>query len=158
MYAKYLIKAAEITMDRAGVTGKKTNYTWYGAVYNLLRGASGLTGMPMATAWREVQDLWNNTVGYFVPRYKLETYQRAIDRTYNEQVRPTGVSQKTFEKILADADTDGNGSLKQDELGAELVAAIARGEINEEQAAAIWKSKWNKDNSKTFEEWREKNS
>ena len=155
-YAKYLQKAAEITIDHLK-EGGKTNYTWYGAIYNLIRGVAGLTGYPIATAWREVQDVWNNTVGYVSPRLKLDTYRRAIDRQYIETVRPTGLAQKTFEKILADADAagDGNGSLKQDELGAELLAAMQRGEINEEQADAIWRTKWNSAKSKTFAKWRE---
>jgi hypothetical protein len=152
-YAKYLQKGAEITIDL--IQGNRTNYTPYGAIYNFIRGAAGLTGYPIATAWREVQDMWNNTVGYFAPNMKLDTYQRAIDRTYMQSIRPTGLAQKTFEKILADADArgDGNGSLKQDELGAELLAAMARGDINEEQAAAVWNSRgW----KKTFETWQGK--
>ncbi len=147
-YAKYLKKAAEITLDKTGVTGNKTNYTWYGAIYNLLRGAAGLTGYPAATAWREIQDIWNNTVGYFVPRLKLDTYKRAIDQTYAEMIRPTGLAQKTFEQLLADAEAhgDGNGSLKQDELGAELTAALDRGDITKEQADAVWASRgWKAD-------------
>lgn len=154
-YAKYLEKGAQITIDL--LQGNKTNYTAYGAIYNFLRGAAGASGFPIATAWRELQDMWNNTVGYFAPNLKLDTYQRAIDRQYIEQIRPTGLSQKTFESILADADArgDGNGSLKQDELGAELVAAIGRGEITEDQADAIWRTKWNKPTSKTFAKWRE---
>jgi len=156
-YAKYLEKAFQITIDL--IQGNKTNYTAYGAIYNFIRGAAGATGFPIATAWREVQDLWNNTVGYYAPKYKLDTYERAIDRQYLDTVRPTGLAQKTFEKILADADAagDGNGSLKQDELGAELVAAMRRGELNEEQADAIWRTKWNSAKSKTFEAWMEKN-
>ena len=145
-YAKYLTKASQIIIDK--LQGNKTNYTWYGAIYNMLRGAAGLSGYPAATAWREVQDIWNNTVGYFAPSLKWKTYQRAIDRTYNEQIRPTGLAQKTFEKILADADAhgDGNGSLKQDELGEELKAALDRGDLTREQADAVWASRgWKAD-------------
>ena len=157
-YAKYLKKGAEITIDL--IQGNKTNYTAYGAIYNFIRGLSGLTGYPVATAWREVQDMWNNTIGYFAPNMKLKTYERAMERTYNETVRPTGLSMVAYEKILADADArgDGNGSVKQDELGAELVAALERKEITEEQAAAIWLSKWNSGKSTTFDQWRSKNS
>lgn len=150
-YAKYLKKGAEITIDL--IQGNKTNYTPYGAIYNFIRGAAGATGFPIATAWREFQDIWNNTVGYFAPKMKLDTYQRAIDRAYIEQIRPTGLSQKAFEQILEEADErgDGNGSLKQDELGAELMIYLGRGDINEEQAAAVWGSRgW----KKTFDEWR----
>lgn len=155
-YAKYLEKSFQITWDL--LSGNKTNYTAYGAIYNFIRGAAGMTGFPIATAWRELQDVWNNTVGYFAPHLKLDTYQRAIDRTYLEQIRPTGLSQKAFEQILADADArgDGNGSLKQDELGTELTAAIERGDITRAQADAVWNSRgWKADHDYGW--WLEKN-
>ena len=72
-YVVYLKKSAEITIDL--IQGNKTNYTPYGAIWNLMRGVSGLSGMPIASAWREVQDMWNNTVGHFAPGKKLKTYQ-----------------------------------------------------------------------------------
>lgn len=72
-YAKYLTKGFDITVDLW--KGEKTNYTKYGAFYNYLRGAAGFTGYPFATLWREVQDLWNNTVGRFAPEKKLKTYR-----------------------------------------------------------------------------------
>ena len=93
-----------------------------------------------------------------MPSKKLKTYERAIDRTYNEYVRSTGLSQKDFEKILDEADRDfgdASGSVKQDELGAYLVDALAKGTITEEQAQAVWLSKWNKPSRKTFDDWRE---
>lgn len=150
-YLKYLQKGTEITLDL--IQGEKTNYTAYGAIYNFIRGASGMTGYPIATAWREVQDIWNNTVGYFAPNMKLKTYERAIDRSYLDYVRPTGLSQTDFEGILAKADEngDGNGSAKQDELGAELERQVLAGEITEEQANAVWDSKqW----KKSFDDWK----
>jgi len=72
-YASYLKKGAEIGIDL--IRGNNTNYTPYGAIYNLLRGAAGMTGYPVATLWREVQDVWNNTVGSFDPNKKLKTYR-----------------------------------------------------------------------------------
>lgn len=152
MYLKYVNKTAQIVIDK--LMGNKTNYTNYGVAYNLMRAVSNLSGIPIATAWREVEDAWNNTVGFFAPRMKLVTYERAIDRKYNELVRPTGVSQKQYEKYLSDADTSGNGSITQDELGTELSRAVKAGEITNEQAEAIWKTKWNGANSKTFSNWK----
>ena len=43
-----------------------------------------------------------------------------------------------FTEILVNADTDGNDSLKQDELGYALMASINSGEMTYEQASAIW--------------------
>lgn len=155
-YAKYLQKGAEITIDL--VQGNKTNYTRYGAIYNFIRGAAGMTGYPIATAWREFQDLWNNTVGYFAPNMKLKTYERAVERRYEETIRPTGLSMKDYEQILADADAHGNGtgSASQDELGAELEDALRQGKITKEQAAAVWAGQgWKADHD--FDWWLEKN-
>lgn len=51
--------------------GENTNYTtWYG-IYNLLKAVSSLTGLPIATASREVIDLWNHTVGVLFPDLKI---------------------------------------------------------------------------------------
>ena len=40
----------------------------------MLRGLAGMTGYPIATGLREAIDLWNNTVGTFVPGKKIKTY------------------------------------------------------------------------------------
>ena len=70
-YAQYLSKSLEIFAD---LSKGETKYTWYGGLYNLLRGVSGLTGVPIATASREVIALWNTVVGSFKPEWKLKTY------------------------------------------------------------------------------------
>ncbi len=150
MYTKYLTKAMDIVTDR--IISKSSNYTDYGLAYNLLRAASNLFGMPVATATREIVDIWNNTVGYMVPRMKLETYESAMDRKYKLYVRQTGLGQKAMEKIFADADTSGNGCLTQDELGTVLQKKIESGEITEEQADALWIAGGN-DWAKSFSEW-----
>ena len=154
MYTKYLSKAVEIIAGKVNGDSKYQNYTNYGIVYNLIRAAANLSGVPFATAWREVQDLWNNTVGFFNPRMKLETYRRKVDQTYLDSIQQTGLAKASYEKILDEADKvhgDGNGSIKQDELGAALVAALEEGTITEDQAQAIWETKgW----KKTFDGWR----
>ena len=156
MYTKYLTKAVEIIAGKLNGDSKYQNYTNYGVVYNLIRAAANLSGIPFATAWREVQDVWNNTVGYFNPSKKLVSYQRKVDRTYNEQIQGSGLAKSTYQAILDDADRvhgDGNGSVKQDELGAALMAALEDGKITEEQATTVWNSKgW----KKTFDDWRGK--
>jgi hypothetical protein len=157
MYMKYIDKAMKIVIGK--VTGDKSyaNYTNYGVVYNLIRGVSNLSGIPFGTAWRELEDIWNNTVGYFVPNMKLKTYESSIDREYENKVRQTGLSNNAFEQILADAATSGNDSLTQDELGKQLASEIRLGKITEEQADAIWKTKWNSAKSKTFAKWQSEN-
>jgi len=68
-----LIKGVEIISDK--IMNEDTNYTWYGGIYKLLQAASGITGLPMASAMREIITAWNNTVGTFAPSLKVNTYE-----------------------------------------------------------------------------------
>ena len=67
-----LVKGSEIIHDK--ITGEDTNYTWYGGAYKLLQAVSGMTGLPMAAATREIVTVWNNTVGAMAPSLKVKTY------------------------------------------------------------------------------------
>lgn len=71
-YAQYLERATEIFADK--IRGSNTRYTTWGGVYNLLRAVAGMTGLPLATATREVIDVWNNTIGAANPDRKIKTY------------------------------------------------------------------------------------
>lgn len=68
-----LIKASDILHDK--VTGQESNYGWYAFIYKTLQVASGISGLPMAAATREIITAWNNTVGFFAPSLKLKTYE-----------------------------------------------------------------------------------
>ena len=68
-----LVKGTEIIYDK--VMGASTNYTWYGGIYKLLQAASGIAGLPMASATREVISIWNNTVGAMAPSLRVITYE-----------------------------------------------------------------------------------
>ena len=68
-----LIKGTEIIYDK--IANEDTNYTWYGGIYKLLQAASGMTGLPMASATREAITAWNNTIGAFAPSLKVTTYE-----------------------------------------------------------------------------------
>ena len=67
-----LIKGTEIIYDK--IAGEDTNYTWYGGIYKLLQAASGMSGLPMAAATREIITAWNNIVGAMAPSLKVKTY------------------------------------------------------------------------------------
>ena len=67
-----LVKGVEILYDK--ISGEDTSYTWYGGVYKLLQALSGMTGLPMAAATREIVTAWNNTVGAMAPSLKVKTY------------------------------------------------------------------------------------
>ena len=71
--AEQLVKGTEIICDK--IRGEDTNYTWYGGAYKLLQGVSGLFGLPMAAATREIVTIWNNTVGAMAPSLKVKTYE-----------------------------------------------------------------------------------
>ena len=67
-----LVKGVEILHDK--IKGEDTNYTWYGGAYKLLQAVSGMTGLPMAAATREIVTVWNNIVGGMAPSLKVKTY------------------------------------------------------------------------------------
>ena len=67
-----LVKGTEILYDK--ISGQDTSYTWYGGAYKLLQAASGMTGLPMAGATREIITAWNNIVGAMAPSLKVKTY------------------------------------------------------------------------------------
>ena len=71
--AEYGTNSAEIILDK--IINGDTNYTWYGGIYKLLQAVSGATGLPMASATREIITFWNNTVGTFAPSLKLKSYE-----------------------------------------------------------------------------------
>ena len=68
-----LVKGTEIIYQK--ITGEDTNYTWYGGGYKLLQAASGMVGLPMAAATRELVAAWNSTVGSFAPSLKVKSYE-----------------------------------------------------------------------------------
>ena len=68
-----LIKGTEIIYDK--ISGTDTNYTWYGGIYKLLQAISGMAGLPMASATREIITIWNNTIGAMAPSLKVKTYE-----------------------------------------------------------------------------------
>ena len=68
-----LVKGTEIIYQK--ISGEDTNYTWYGGISKLLQAVSGMSGLPMASATREIITAWNNTVGAMAPSLKVTTYE-----------------------------------------------------------------------------------
>ena len=68
-----LVKGVQILHDK--IYGEETNYTWYGGIYKLLQAVSGMTGLPMAAATREIITAWNTVVGAMAPSLKVQTYE-----------------------------------------------------------------------------------
>lgn len=70
--ANYVVKLVEIVANE--VNEEEDGYTWYAAVYKGLQLISGATGLPMASATREVVSAWNNIIGSMAPSLKVKTY------------------------------------------------------------------------------------
>lgn len=70
--AEQMIKGIEIIHGK--ITGTEDRYTWYGGAYKILQGVSGIVGLPMAAATREIVTAWNNTVGAMAPSLKIKSY------------------------------------------------------------------------------------
>ena len=66
------VKGLEIIYGR--ITGEEDRYTWYGGIYKLMQAVSGITGLPMASATREIIGIWNHTAGAMAPSLKVKTY------------------------------------------------------------------------------------
>ena len=69
---EYLTSMAEIAADK--IFGEDTNYTDYAVIYKLLQAVSGMSGLPMAAATREIVSMWNNSVGAMAPSLKVKSY------------------------------------------------------------------------------------
>lgn len=68
-----LVGGTEILYDK--IAGEDTNYTWYGGIYKMLQALSGMSGLPMASATREIVTLWNNAIGAMAPSLKVKTHE-----------------------------------------------------------------------------------
>jgi hypothetical protein len=135
---------------------KPTKATYYGKmtpwgrVYKTLQALSQLSGVAAANMTRDVTAIWNLTVGSFNPDMKVRTYDSnamSASKTaaYEETVKPTGIKKGQYKNILAQADEDGNGSVKQAEMDAYLKEAVAGNALTQEQADAIWDAQgWKK--------------
>ena len=77
--ADQLLKSVQIFSDK--IMDENTNYTWYGGAYKLLQAASGLSGLPIAAATREIVTAWNTTVGAMAPSLKVITYEATETET-----------------------------------------------------------------------------
>lgn len=149
-------------LDDATKTTYYGKMTGWGKVYKTLQGLSQLSGIPASAALRDVFAIWNNIAEYALeePGWKITTYDAdklsgSSLSTYKEYIQPTGMSEREYTTMLdsADAAGDGNGSVKQDELGYYLMAAEKSGELSSAQIYAIWASKEYKT---SYQDWKAK--
>ena len=87
--------------------------------------------------------------GLDAPIYGDEKAQAAFT-VWNTRLRPGGMNVGRFMAFLNAADADGNDSLKQDELGKALLAAVSNHEMSYENAEALWAAMGWKSSFKTW--------
>lgn len=139
--AQYAEKAIEILADK--ISGENTKYQDWAVIYKLLQAASGALGLPMATATREVVDMWNNTVGAMAPSLKVKTYdpgeKNEIKYAYQDGwISEEEAARQLISQELVDTEDEaywtirgweaGPGYSRYDKLYA---AALAGGDIRE---------------------------
>lgn len=141
---------------------KVTSYgkmTEWGKIYKTLSGLSKLSGIPGSNMLRDVFAIWNTLVNGVNDNWKIRRYDsNALSQSeinaWKTGLEPLGITKAQFKEFIATADADGNGSLKQDEVGEYLNKEIDAGNISQEQAAALWAaagSAW----AKTYADWRD---
>lgn len=89
-----------------------------------------------------------------IRRYDSNALSQSEINAWKTGLEPLGITKAQFKEFIAAADADGNGSLKQDEVGEYLNKEIDAGNISQEQAAALWAaagSAW----AKTYADWRD---
>ena len=92
-----LIKGVEILYNK--ISGEDTNYTYYGGIYKLLQAASGMFGVPMASATREAVTAWNNIISFMAPSLKVKTYDSG-DKNEIKYAYQDGYL--TFEEVVSE--------------------------------------------------------
>lgn len=112
---------------------------WYGVAYPLLQGASQVSGLPFATATREVVTLWNNTAAYLDPRLRIEKYQSSAGKGTEALYRAimeenTGREALVRRQLAANAVSDAKltGGLEK-----QIRLSLADGAITEEEAREL---------------------
>ena len=78
-WLEQLESGAKIIADK--FNGDATNYTDYGAIYKIAQGLSSGTGIPVASAMREVAAIWNNTIGTLT-KNKIVVYKTSKSAGY----------------------------------------------------------------------------
>lgn len=98
----YFTSAYGIIMDKLDKDddGDYEKYTWWGAMYKVLQGASAILGVPFATASRELVDLWNNTAGRLKPDWKLHTYDPGVQNSIKYAYLDGYISEEEAQQLL----------------------------------------------------------
>ena len=130
-----LVKGTEIIYQK--IMDEDTNYTWYGGIYKLLQAASGISGLPMASATREIVTAWNNTIGAMAPSLKLKDYE------------PSELSQIRYAYV--------DGYLTDMEAAAQILdKGLAESENDAYATVAYWQYMDEHPNSDVYVDWFKK--
>ena len=91
--------------------GDYEKYTWWGAMYKVLQGASAILGVPFATASRELVDLWNNTAGRLKPEWKLHTYDPGVQNSIKYAYLDGYISEEEAQQLLIE-----EGAIEEEDI------------------------------------------
>ncbi len=156
---KETIQLSTGTLEKATKVTYYGNMTEWGKIYKTLQALSLSSGFAVANLTRDVTAVWNTIMNGRKDEWKIRTYDsnRLSDddvADWEEYVQASGITKGQYKQILSDANADGKNSTTQDEMGAYLLQQLEAGEITEDQAQALWKSRWHASGSKTFDKWR----
>ena len=139
----YLNYRSETTLEKFADQWKKYGAT---AVKNYYKNGWKNTGLTIEQY---------NKYGVDAPIYGDAKTQAAFS-VWSTTLKPGGMTIERFMAFLKSADLDSNNSLKQDELGKALKAAIANGEMDYSDAEALWGSQGWKSSFKTWSKKKHK--
>lgn len=159
---KYLqdqVNAGNLTDEQADALWKVVGPTWK-KTYGQWQGND--TGSTTTQAIRPAATPESVKITTY-DQFKSEAhiYSDKRETAYNlweSTVKPLGIDLDRYTQYINVSDVNDNGSVTQEELGATLTSAINRGELNGDQAEAIWHTLWNGGRSKTYASWAAKNA
>ena len=108
------------------------NMTLWGKLYNTLRAASQIAGLPMGNAIRDAVAIWNTTAGEANPRLKIQTYDPGEEKKIQYAVKDGFLTEEEAVQLLLKYE------LADDEIDAQQMAyAWAHPERYERLLAAM---------------------
>ena len=108
-WAKSVKKAWEIISEmvklQTGAIDAPTDATYngrmttFGKIYNVMKALSQLSGLPLGNTLREVQTVWNNTVGLF-GAYRFKTYDPGPEKSIRYALKDGNLTEAEAQKLL----------------------------------------------------------
>lgn len=98
----YILKGAEILWKKAN-DAENYHYTTWGGIFNLMRGISGMLGVPIANLARESVDLWNHIADAAgKDDWKLKTYDPGVKNSIKYAYQDGFISADKAQALLVE--------------------------------------------------------